>query len=122
MKFGFSGEAFGNLLILSAIIMVIVMSTACFIAHKRGVDVTTHRFGLTLLIGCAIIFIVIPFWLTDLTIKDKILGTILMFAFGFGNYFAIDRKQRRVWKEMADKKKKEEQENNRGKQERSSGG
>jgi hypothetical protein len=109
MKFGFSGEAFGNLMIIGAVIGVLIIFLTSYIAHKRGVDVTTHRFGLTLLIGCAIIFGIIPLWLTKLAVKEKLIVTILAFAFGFCNYFVIDRKQRRVWKEMADKKKKEEQ-------------
>ena len=111
MKIGFSAEAFGNLLMLSAFIVIIVMGVIFFIAHKRGIDVTKHRFALTVTIGCAVVFAVIPFWLSDLSGIDKIIGTILMLSVGIGNYFAIDRMQRILREKLGDKRK----ENSHGK-------
>jgi len=104
MKFGFSGESFGNLLILSALVLIAVTGAIFFIAHKKGVDVTKHRFALTVGVGSIIIFGVIPFWLTDLSVKDKIIGTILMMAVGIGNYFAIGRLQKVLKEQLGDKK------------------
>lgn len=104
MKFGFSGEAFGNLLVLSAFILIIVMGLIFFMAHKRGVDVTKHRFALTVGVCSIIFFGVLPFWLSDLSLKDKIVGTILMLAVGIGNYFAIDRMQRSLRGKFGDKR------------------
>ena|SRR5208283_3474688 len=107
MKFGFSGEAFGNLIVLDTIIALVLGGIFFVVAHKRGIDVTTCRFQLTLLVSCALILIIIPLWLTDISIKWKAILTVAGFAAGIGNYFAIDRMQRVLRERLGDKKKKE---------------
>jgi len=103
MKFGFSGEAFGNLLVLSSFVAAIVISAVVIIAYKRGVDVEKHSFALPLLVSCIFIFIILPFWLSDLSITWKMIGTFLMLCGGLGNYFAIDRMQRMLRKRKTGK-------------------
>jgi len=105
MKFGFSGDAFGNLIILLTVTALIVIGMIFIIAKKRGVDVTTRSFQLRVGISCGIIFILIPLWFSDLSIKPKIIVTILGLAVGIGNYFAIDRLQKVLREQLGDKKK-----------------
>jgi hypothetical protein len=107
MKFGFSGEAFGNLLVLSALVLIAVEGVIFFIAHKKGVDVTKHRFALTVGVSGIVIFAVIPLWFSDLSVKPKIIVTIAALAVGLGNYFAIDRLQKALREQLGDRKKKE---------------
>jgi|SRR5208337_4916796 len=90
MKFGFSGEAFGNLLVLNAIIVVIGLCAFFFIAHRRGVDVSSRRLHLKVLIVSVGVFLIIPLWLTDLTIKWKAIITLAGVAAGAANYFGLD--------------------------------
>jgi predicted RND superfamily exporter protein len=96
MKLGFSGEAFGNLLVLLCLIMIAVICLIYFVSYRRGIDITRNRFVLPFGIGSLIIFCIIPFWFSDLTIKAKIIGTILIISGGIGNYFAIDKMQRAI--------------------------
>ena len=103
MKFGFSGEAFGNLLVLSCLVASIVIIVVVIIAYKRGIAVEKHSFGLTLLLSCGFVFVILPFWLSDLSITWKMIGTFLMLCGGLGNYFAIDRMQRMLRKRKTGK-------------------
>lgn len=107
MKFGFSGEAFGNLIVLDTIIALAIGGIIFIVAHKRGIDVTTRRFQLMLMVSCALILIIIPLWLTDITIKWKAIITVAGFAAGIGNYFVIDRMQRVLRERLGDKKERE---------------
>jgi hypothetical protein len=104
MKLGFSGEAFGNLLVLLCLIMIAVICLIFFVSYRRGIDITRHQFPLSVGIGCLIIFCIIPFWFSDLSIKWKIIGTILGLSGGIGNYFVIDRMQRAI-RERRNKKR-----------------
>ncbi|MGC9964111.1 MAG: hypothetical protein ABSE08_01775 [Syntrophobacteraceae bacterium] len=94
MKLGFSGEAFGNLLIVSGVLGLITLGIVFFIAHKRGINIATRKFALSTGVGAAIVFAIIPLWLTNISIKFKVVGSALALAVGIGNYFAIDRAQR----------------------------
>lgn len=105
MKLGFSGEAFGNLILLMAIIVLIVVGIIFFIAHKKGIDVTARSFQLKVGMVSLIIFGVIPFLLTDSTINTKIIGTILALCIAIANYFAIDKMQQKIREHFGDKKK-----------------
>lgn len=96
MKLGFSGEAFGNLLVLLCLIMIVVICLIFVVSYRRGIDITRHQFALPVGIGCLIIFCIIPFWFSDLSVNWKISGTILGLSGGIGNYFAIDRMQRAI--------------------------
>ena len=106
MKLGFSGEAFGNLLVISGITGIAIMIVIFILAYKRGIDITKHRFALSLVISYGIMFVVAPFWLSDLSVKWKIIGTSLMLAAGIGNYFAIDRMQRAIRKRKSRKQER----------------
>jgi len=105
MKFGFSGEAFGNLLVLLVFIALIIVGVIFIIAHKNGVDVTQRMFQLKVGISGAIIFVIVPLCLSDLTIEWKIIGSIAALAAGIGNYFAVDRLQQVLKEKLGDKKK-----------------
>ena len=106
MKLGFSGEAFGNLLVLLCLIMIAVICLIFVVSYRRGIDITRHRFALPVGIGCLIIFIIFPFWLSDLSAMWKIIGTILGLSGGIGNYFAIDRMQRAIRKRKSRKQER----------------
>lgn len=103
MKFGFSGEAFANLIVISAFVMIIAVGLIGITLHKKGVDVTKHKVGLTVGIGCLLIFGIIPFWFTELSILDKFILTAIAVAFAVGNYFAIDKMQRTLKEHFGDK-------------------
>lgn len=104
MNIGFSGEAFGNLLILSAIISLVGGLIVFIVAKRKGIDVTTRSFQLSVGLSLLIVLGIIPLWLTDLTVKQKTVVTILALVTGVGNYFAVDRMQR-VLREQSESKK-----------------
>ena len=105
MRLGFSGEAFGNLLLLLGMGMLIFITTVSIVAHKKGINVTEKKFMLTLSMGAATIFVVIPLWLTELLFKDKIVISTIATLVGLANYYAIDRTQRALREHFGDKKK-----------------
>ncbi len=105
MKFGLSGEAFGNLLVLLVCIALIIAGIIFVIAHKHGIDVTQRRFQLRVGISGVMIFVIVPLCLSDLSIAWKIIGLIASLAAGIGNYFAIDRIQQVLREQLQDKKK-----------------
>jgi|SRR5208283_1911863 len=108
MKFGFSGEAFGNLMVLDGIITVIVIPVFYFIARRRGVDIASRRLQIKVLIIWAIIFGFPPLWLSDLTIKQKTIVTVLALAGGAANYFGLDMMKRKLTGQSGGRKDKEE--------------
>ncbi len=63
MNFGFSGEAFGNLLVCSGLTGVLLGVYICIRAYKRGVNILTYRFQLSLVFIISVIFTIFPFWL-----------------------------------------------------------
>lgn len=91
MELGFSGEAFGHLLLLSVFIALVVIALIFIIAKKRGVDVTSNRFQLKVGISCLIIFGIIPLFFTNDTLITKIIISILGLAGGIANFFAVDK-------------------------------
>ncbi len=105
MELGFSGEAFGNLLVLDAFVSIPLIFAAILIANRRGVDVTARRFQVKAIIACAIIFLIIPFSLCDLSLWSKIEGIALSLAVGVGNYIGIGKMRRVLWGDSVDKKK-----------------
>lgn len=105
MKLGFSGEAFGNLLVVAALVSGALIIPVFIIAHRRGVDVTTHRFQIKVFVAAAMIFVIIPFSLCDLSVGSKITGIALMVAVGVGQYIGIDKMRRVLWGDSVDKKK-----------------
>ena len=105
MEFGFSGKAFGNLLLILAFVAVITSFGAFKLLQKRGIDTTKRSVGLIISLSCFFVFIVIPFWLTNLTLKQKAIVTILALAVSVGNYFAIGRVQKVLREQLGDKKK-----------------
>ena len=105
MKLGFSGEAFGNLLVLDALVSIPVILAVFIIAHKRGVDVTTPRFQIRVFITSIFILGIIPLSLCDLSLWSKIKIITLASAVGVGNYIGIDKMRRVLWGDSVDKKK-----------------
>lgn len=104
MKIGLSGDAFGILILLCTFLAVGVCTLILVIAHKKGVDVTSHRFALSVVLSCVLIFICIPLWLSDLPVIPKIIITLFGLAVGLSNYFAVDRMSKGL-KAYLDKKK-----------------
>ena len=91
MELGFSGEAFGHLVLLMVFIALVVIALVFIIAKRRGVDVTSNRFQLKVGIYCLIIFFIIPLFFTSLPLVPKIIISILALAGGLANFFAMDR-------------------------------
>ena len=108
MKLGFSGEGFGNLLVLNAFILVIIVFVACWIAPRRGIDIKTTRFQLSLLLGCVFVFGVIPLWLSDLPVEWKVVITAGTGSVAIGNFFGTGRLQKIVKEQFFDKRKKKD--------------
>ncbi len=79
---------FGHLLVLVGFAGIIVGLVIFIIAYKIGIDVTSTRFVVKLIVVTCGIFILIPFWLTDLSIADKIVGTVIASVAGLG-YFLL---------------------------------
>jgi hypothetical protein len=107
MKLGFSGEAFGNLLVLNAFIVIIIVFVAIWIALKRGINIYSTRFQLGLLFGCVLIFCIVPLLLSDLAIKWKIIAAIAALSGGLANFLGTGIMQKTV-KEQLDKRKKKD--------------
>jgi len=93
MSFGFSGESFVNLLVLSTIIAILIVFIVFYCADKKGIDINSRFFQLKIGITCAFIFVIIPLCLSDLDMKWKLIGSILSLTAGVGNYFGIDKIQ-----------------------------
>jgi|SRR5208283_977440 len=110
MKIGFSGEAFGNLLVLSGIIMIIVIPLIFSVARRRGVDITNRSWQIKVTLMIVIIFGVIPLWLSDMSIKDRVIVTILASAVAAANFLGVDTMQRILRDKFGVKKKKERKE------------
>ncbi len=106
MKLGFSGEAFSNLLVLDALVSIPLILAVFIIAHRRGVEVTTHRFQITVLTAWVIFFGIIPFSLCDLSVWSKIKMIGLGLAVVIGQYIGIDKMRRALWGDSVDKNKK----------------
>lgn len=104
MEIGFSGEAFGNLLVLNALILVLFVPLIFYVSHRRGIDITTRRFQLTVGVICLIVFVVVPLLLSDLSIKWKIIASILSVSAGIGNYFAVCGTEQIIKKHLWKKK------------------
>ncbi len=98
MNIGFSGEAFGNLLVLATFVGIIVCAIIFYVAHKKGVDVTTQKFQLRVLVGIGSVLIIFPLCLSDLSPASKIIGSFLSMAGALANYFGIDRLQKLIKK------------------------
>ncbi len=85
MMLGFSGESFGNLLVFSTFIMALLIIAISRSAYKRGISIKKHSFSIPLLVIIFSIFIIFPFWLTDLPVKWKLIGTIAGLGATLGN-------------------------------------
>lgn len=103
MTIGFSGEAFGNLLVLLTFIGIILCAIIFYVAHKKGVDVTKQKFQLRVLIGIGSVLIILPLCLSDLSGTSKIIGSILAMAGALANYFGIDRLQKVIKERFTNK-------------------
>lgn len=94
MEFGLSGEAFHNLFVASGVAGIGVMSLIMLIAKRRGVNISSHRFIVTLGMIILLIFVGIPFSLTPEFSPLQKVGLIgFMLAVGIFHYFAMDRMQ-----------------------------
>ena len=109
MKFGFSGEGFGNLLVLNAFIVIIIVFVAIWMAPKRGINIKTTRFQLSLLLGCVFVFGVIPLWLSDLPVGWKVVVTAAAVLVAIGNFFGTGRLQKIAKEHFFDERKKKDQ-------------
>src|SRR5208337_279511 len=110
MKIGFSGEAYGNLIVLCAIIGSMVIIAFYYMARRRGVDITNRRLQIKVTTMIVIIFGVIPLWLSDMSIKDRVIVTILASAVAAANFLGVDTMQRILRDKFGVKKKKERKE------------
>ena len=100
MKLGFSGEAFGNLLVISTLVGIISCAIIFFVAHKKGIDVTTHKFQLRVLFGIGCILIILPLCLSDLSVISKIIGSFFAMTGALANYFGVGKLQQLVKKKF----------------------
>ena len=100
MKLGFSGEAFGNLLVISTLVGIIACVIIFFVAYKKGKDVTTHKFQLRVLFGIGSILIILPLCLSDLSVISKIIGSFFAMTGALANYFGIGKLQQLVKKKF----------------------
>jgi hypothetical protein len=96
LKLGFSGEAFSNLLVTLTLLGIISCAIIFFVAHRKGIDVTTHKFQLRVLIGIGCILIVLPLCLSDLDVISKIIGSFFAMTGALADYFGIDRLQQLI--------------------------
>ncbi len=106
MELGFSGAGFGNLLVLDTFVALLFIGLIVFISYRRGVDITTHRFQITVLTIVVTVFLIIPFSLCDLSVWSKIEIIALAVAVIVGNYIGIDKMRRVLWGDSVDKKKR----------------
>ena len=93
MKIVFSGEAFSNLLVTLTLLGIISCAIIFFVAHRKGIDVTTHKFQLRVLIGIGCTLIILPLCLSDLSVTSKIIGSFFAMAGALTDYFGLDRLQ-----------------------------
>ena len=94
MSIGFSGEAFGNLLVLSTFVGIFACAIIFYVAHKKGIDVTTQTFQLRVLVGIGLVLIILPLCLSDLNGLSKVIGSFFALSGALANYFGIDRLQK----------------------------
>jgi hypothetical protein len=104
MDLGFSGKAFGNLVILMVLLALVAIALITTVAKKRGIDISSNRFQLKLGISCLIICLV-PFLFTDRPFLVKIIILLIGLAGGIANFFVIDRMQKFLKDKFIDKKK-----------------
>jgi hypothetical protein len=91
---GLSGDAFGNLLVVSGATGVAIGLVVMAIAKRKGVDISSRKFLLTLALLTVAVFGGIPLWFTDLSVLTKTIATGLALIVVTGNYFFIDKMQR----------------------------
>jgi uncharacterized membrane protein YidH (DUF202 family) len=101
MTIGFSGEAFGNLLVLLTLIGIVFCAIIFYVAHKKGIDVTAQKFQLRVLVGIGSVMIILPLCLSDLSFASKVIGSFLAMFGALVNYFGIDRLQNIIKKKGA---------------------
>lgn len=100
MKFGFSGEAFGNLLVISSFLGIIACAIIFYAAHKKGIDVTSQKFQLKVLIGIGSLLIILPLCLSDLSVTSKFFGSFFAMGGALANYFGIDKLQKIIKRKL----------------------
>jgi hypothetical protein len=93
-----SVESFQNIFIVLLFFSLITSALLMYYLNRKQVDV--YKRSTSFWIGFApfLLFIIIPLWLTDLPIKIKIIATAVSIAISTGNFVAIDRAQRALWK------------------------
>jgi hypothetical protein len=93
---GISSANFDMIFYSSVAVGVIGIGLTCFLAAKRGVDITTRKFGLktaiTWLLFCGIPVV----WATDMRFEIKALGSGLALLAAFANYFLIESLQKNL--------------------------
>ena len=110
MKLGFSGEGFGNLLVLNAFIVIIIVFVAIWIAPKRGINIYSRRFQAGVVIRLRVCFFMIPLFLSDLPAVWKIGVAIVALSGGLANFLGTGIMQKIVKEQFfIDKQKRKDQ-------------
>ena len=91
-----SREAIENCIIAWISLGMIGMALTAYIAHKRGKDITTHKFQLKLLLGFGYFFVILPLFLSNLKLWQKIIVSIVAISGALLHYFGIDRLQKTI--------------------------
>lgn len=93
-------ETFKSLFIFCVIVGVIISLSTFYILKRRGVDVYLPRNLLTFGLSAALIGFV-PIWLSPLvSVQFKIGLTIVAFAFGIANFYAVHYGGKRLRKQI----------------------
>lgn len=91
---GLSGEGFGNWLVCAVIISILISFLVVYFANRRGINIESNRFQILLVSSLVLTLIFLPFWLTDLGIRWKLIITVVAILVGIGNYVFISRIQK----------------------------
>ena len=67
-----------------------VSLTIYFALKKKGYNVQTRKFAYLLGLGCGLIFVVPVFWFTDIPLKWKIMGSLLILITPLARLLPVD--------------------------------
>lgn len=88
-----SNEMFENIFVFGVIVSIPLVFILFKWLKTRGVDTNNKLVQISITLGLATVFIVIPLLFTGIPFIVKILIIIVATIFGLANYFAIDRGQ-----------------------------
>jgi hypothetical protein len=90
-----SAKEYSNWVVLAFIIALVVVPIVMYISKKRGANILSNKYLLSLGAAFVFPFIILPLWFTDMSVAAKCIGTLLSLGFGLSNYFVLDLMRRR---------------------------